>query len=51
MPKPRPLPLLSSHHASLAETVRVLQERRRLLKWLGAAAPSPCCRRRRWPAR
>lgn len=37
MSKPRPLPLLSSHHASLAETVRVLQERRRLLKWLGAA--------------
>lgn len=44
MSKARPLPLPSSHHASLTETVRVLQERRRLLQWLGAAgavAPLP----------
>jgi len=29
------LPILSSHHASLGETVRVLNERRRMLKMLG----------------
>lgn len=50
MSKRRPLPLLSRRRASPAETARVLQERGRLLKWLGTAGavallptPSPAC--------